>query len=56
MDSATGSLGDAAALAVHNQSARLVQHIHDLRTELTPWEDTRAVQELDQRLRGYGLT
>lgn len=55
VDGAADSLGDAAALAVHNHSARLVQHIQDLHTELTPWQDTRAVQQLDDRLRGYGL-
>lgn len=55
VDATAESLGDAAALAVHNHSARLVSHIHHLRTELEPWNDTRAVHQLDERLHGYGF-
>lgn len=56
VEAAAGTLGDAAGLAAQNQSPRLVQDIRDVRGELTPWHDTEAVRQLDDRLRGYGLT
>lgn len=53
IDAAADSLGDAAALTVHNRSARLVERIRDGRREFAPWADTRAVCQLDERLRTY---
>jgi hypothetical protein len=55
IDAAASSLADAAALTIHNRSARLVQQIHDVRRDLTPWAGTRAVHDLDEQLRTYGL-
>ncbi len=55
IEAAATNLADAAALTIHNRSARLVQQIRDVRDDLTPWAGTRAVDDLDERLHSYGL-
>ena len=54
-DEATRLLGDAAGIAAHNSSTRLVTRVRQTRAELRPWNDTSAVRELDDRLTAYGL-
>jgi hypothetical protein len=56
VDQATSVLGDAAELAARNRSARLTDRLFETRAALRPWDTTRAVQELDERLRLYGFS
>jgi tetratricopeptide (TPR) repeat protein len=55
IDAAANTLGDAAELSTYNRSPRLVQQVHTVRDELTPWEDALAVRQLDERLQAYGF-
>jgi DNA-binding XRE family transcriptional regulator len=49
-------LGDGAALAARNRSARLAQVIGRSRTAMREWQETPAVRELDARLASYDLS
>jgi len=55
LNHAAATLEQAADLAVQNRSARLVSGIHAVRARMQPWQDSRAVIQLDQRLRAYQL-
>lgn len=55
VDEAARLLGDAGEIAAHNSSTRLVKAVREARAELQPWQDTRAVRELDDRFTTYGL-
>ncbi|MGH3887464.1 MAG: hypothetical protein ACRDSZ_13005 [Pseudonocardiaceae bacterium] len=55
VDEAARLLGDAGEIAAHNSSTRLITRVQQARTELQPWQDTRAVRELDDRFTTYGL-
>ena len=55
LDHAVATLEQAADLAVQNRSARLAGEINAVRARLQPWQDSRAVIQLDQRLRAYRL-
>lgn len=46
-------IGDVAQLTAISQPERLDQRISDLRTALRPWERTKPVRELDDRLKTY---
>jgi DNA-binding XRE family transcriptional regulator len=48
-------VGDGAALAARNRSARVVQTIAQTRAGMKHWQDTPAVRELDAKLVSYGL-
>ncbi len=55
IDQAAVEVGNAAYLALHNRSARLVEQIHAARAQMAPWQDSGAVKALDQRLAAYHL-
>ncbi len=46
-------IGDVAQLTAISRPQRVDQRVYGLRSELTPWERTRAVRELDERLIAY---
>lgn len=48
-------LGDGALLATRARSVRLTKEVRTTRARLQPWQDTRAVKELDERLAGMGF-
>lgn len=50
---ASGIIGDVARLAAGSGSQRLAERITDLRALLVPWEKTKSVRELDERLAVY---
>ncbi len=53
VDEASNIVADVARLTVGNGSQRVVQRITDVRGLLTPWERTKPVRELDERLVAY---
>lgn len=55
LEQAAQVVGNGAALAARNRSARVVQTIGQARTRMRPWQDTSAVRELDAKLVSYGL-
>ncbi|MGH3566895.1 MAG: hypothetical protein ACRDRH_12855, partial [Pseudonocardia sp.] len=55
LDHATATLEQAADLAVQNRSARLASDLATARARMQPWQDSRAVIQLDERLRAYRL-
>ncbi|HEY3894256.1 MAG TPA: helix-turn-helix transcriptional regulator [Pseudonocardiaceae bacterium] len=55
IDEAARALGDAAGLAAQTRSARLVTELHATRARMQPWQDTRAVSTLDDRMAHCGL-
>ena len=55
IDGAAGVVGEAAELATTNRSPRLLKRLRDVRADLAPWQDARAVRELDTRLSSYRL-
>jgi hypothetical protein len=55
VDGAAQAIAEAANLALHNRSARLVTAIRDARRRLRPWLDNPPVRDLDERLGAYGL-
>jgi tetratricopeptide (TPR) repeat protein len=55
IDGAAGAVGEAAELATTNRSPRSLKRLRDVRADLAPWQDARAVRELDTRLAGYRL-
>ena len=50
---ASSIVADVARLTAGNGSQRIAQRITDVRGLLTPWEQTRPVRELDERLAAY---
>ena len=50
---ASSIVADVARLTAGNGSQRIAQRITDVRGLLTPWERTRPVRELDERLAAY---
>jgi tetratricopeptide (TPR) repeat protein len=56
VDQATSVIGEAAALVTQNRSTRLVQRLRTTRKKLDPWQESAAVQRLDEQLRFYRLT
>jgi transcriptional regulator with XRE-family HTH domain len=55
IDEGAKILGETAALASRNISARLTKELHTTRATLDPWKNTAAVKALDARLHTYGL-
>jgi len=56
VDVAADGVGDAAALAARNRSARLAGRVREARRRLDPWRDRASVTHLTERLACYGLT
>jgi hypothetical protein len=56
VDAACKEIGEAAALARHNNSPRLVRAVLDARKQVSPWQQSPSVANLDERLRAYQLT
>lgn len=56
IDAACDELSEAASLTRHNTSLRVVSAIAGVRRELSPWESSRAVGRLDERLRSGQVT
>jgi len=50
---ASAIIGDVATLAAVNTTRRIDQKLTDLRTELAPWQRTKAVRQLDDVLTAY---
>lgn len=50
------AIADAARLACHNRSARLVQQLQSTWRELEPWQDVPAVKDVRDRMVFYGVT
>jgi hypothetical protein len=55
-EAACAELSEAASLTRHNSSLRLISAITGARQELTPWESSQAVADLDEQLRAYQIT
>ncbi len=55
IDEAARLLGDAADIAAHNSSARLIERLEQAHSSMQPWQHTAAVRTLDERLVAYGL-
>ncbi len=55
LDHAAATLEQAADLVVQNRSLRLARKISSVRARMQPWQDSRAVTQLDQRLRAHRL-
>ncbi len=49
------AIADAARLAAHNRSARLVGQLREAGRELEPWRDAPEVQDVREQLAAYGL-
>jgi hypothetical protein len=50
---ASSIVADVVRLTTGSPSQRIAQRITDLRALLTPWERTKPVRELDERLAAY---
>jgi hypothetical protein len=55
VDQAAKQVSQAAWLAAHNGSARLIQEFRATYDHLRPWAKSRAVRDLDDEIAGYGL-
>ncbi|MGH3702508.1 MAG: hypothetical protein ACRDQY_24285 [Pseudonocardiaceae bacterium] len=55
IDEAARLLGDAAAMAAANSSARLIDRLVQARAGMQTWQDTAAVRALDEWLGEYGV-
>ncbi|MFC6084404.1 hypothetical protein [Sphaerisporangium aureirubrum] len=55
IDEACEELGEAARLARHNTSPRLVRSVVETREQLSPWQRTGSVAALDERLHAARL-
>jgi hypothetical protein len=53
VDEASSIVADVARLTAGNGSQLIAQRITDVRGLLTPWERTKPVRELDERLAAY---
>jgi hypothetical protein len=49
------AIADAARLAAHNRSARLVGQLRESRRDLDRWHDVAEVQAVREQLVAYGL-
>ncbi|KWX01257.1 hypothetical protein LI90_2285 [Carbonactinospora thermoautotrophica] len=56
IDQAAIVIGEAAALAVQNRSARLRERLRSAIERLSPWRRSAAVRQLHERLRTYHLS
>lgn len=56
IDQAASVMGDAADLVAKNRSSRLLNELHAARTSMQPWQDLKAVKELDELLVAHCLT
>jgi len=54
IEEAARVIGQAADLAAHTRSARLVELLLRTRLQFGPWQPTTAVKDLDERLAAYG--
>jgi len=50
---ATNIVGDVIQLTAVSPSKRIVERVDQVRSSLTPWEQTQPVRELDERLAAY---
>jgi predicted protein tyrosine phosphatase len=50
------AIGDAAALAAHNRSARLVEQLRAARDRLAQCRALAVIKSLDEQLHSYGLS
>jgi tetratricopeptide (TPR) repeat protein len=55
VEEAAQLIGDGALLATRNRSTRLTKEVRTTRARLQPWQETPAVQELDEQLSGMGF-
>ncbi|MCA1602863.1 MAG: hypothetical protein LC776_14935, partial [Acidobacteria bacterium] len=55
IDEAASVIADAATLIAQIRSVRLVKELRTTRSRMQPWQDVRAVKELDDHLVNYGL-
>jgi transcriptional regulator with XRE-family HTH domain/tetratricopeptide (TPR) repeat protein len=55
IDQAAAILGGVANLVAQNRTNRLTKKLRTTRSSLQPWQDTRAVKELDEKLEECGL-
>ncbi|MCA1705766.1 MAG: hypothetical protein LC808_21880, partial [Actinobacteria bacterium] len=55
VEEAARVIGEGALLATRIRSARLTGEVRAARGRLQPWQNTAAVRELDERLRGWGF-
>lgn len=54
IEEAARVIGQAADLAAHTRSARLVELLLQSRRQFDPWQPTSAVKDLDEQLAAYG--
>lgn len=55
IEEAARVIGDGALLATQIRSARLAREVRTARAQMQPWQGTKAVRALDERLAGMGL-
>jgi hypothetical protein len=55
VDRGAAAIADAARLASHNRSARLVDRLHWGWRELEPWQDVPAVRDVREQMVLYGV-
>jgi tetratricopeptide (TPR) repeat protein len=55
IDEAARLFGEAADIAAHNSSVRLIDHLRQGHTSLQPWQNTAAVRTLNDRLTTHGI-
>lgn len=55
IDEAARLFGEAGELVARNTSTRLIEVLKQGRADLSPWQHTPAVRELDDRLTSHGL-
>ncbi len=55
IDRASEIAGSAAKITAVTRSPRTIGRVRELRATLSPWQQTRAVRNLDDVLRGYGV-
>ena len=55
VEEAARVIGEGALLSTRIRSARLTGEVRAARGRLKPWNNTAAVRELDERLRGWGM-
>jgi hypothetical protein len=55
IDQAAATLASVANLVAQNRTNRLTKKLRTTRSNLQPWQDTRAVKALDEKLEECGL-
>ncbi len=55
VEEAARVIGEGALLAIKNRAARLTKEVKTARGRMQPWQNTPAVRELDEGLRGTGF-